>query len=208
MATPEKCRARPVGGSGLNLKQTFAQRASKRKSFEDLPEILQLKVFDKARLSACHVETEGEDLRTTAMIRAVSRSFKKVIDLADGLNLKQTFAQLASKPKGFDDLPEILQLKILEMARVPGPPIVTWGEDLRTPIVLRAVSKKFKKMIDFADNPTYHPDWSCYVDAQLRDIGRPNEILFGSAWRALGWTIESLKDESFAWAVEREWEES
>jgi hypothetical protein len=165
---------------------------------------LQLKVFDKARLTACHVENGGEDLRTTAMIRAVSKSFKKVIDSADGLNLKQTYAQLASKPKGFDDLPEILQLKILEMVRVPDPPIVTWGEDLRTPIVLRAVSKKFKRMIDFANDPTYHPNWSCCVNAQLRDIGSPNVIVFGSAWRAFGWTIESLKNEAFAWAVERE----
>jgi hypothetical protein len=167
MATPEKCWARPAGVSGLDLKLTFTQRAAKQKSFEDLPEVLQLKFFDKARVSASHVETGGEDVRTTSMIQAVSRSFKKVIYSADGLSLKQTLAQLASKPKGFDDLPNILQLKILETARVPGPPVETWGEDLQTPIVLRAVSKKFKNMIDFADDPTYHPHWSCYVDAQL-----------------------------------------
>jgi hypothetical protein len=208
MATPEKYWSLPIGGSGLDLKQTFAHYASKQKRFEDLPEVLQLKVFDKARLTACHVENGGGDLRTTAMIWAVSKSFKKVIDLADGLNLKQTYAQLASKSKGFDDLPEILQLKILDMARMPGPPIVTWEEDLRTPIVLRAFSKRFKRMTDSADDPTYHPNWSYYVDAQLRDIGGPNEIVFGSAWRAFGWTIESLKDEAFAWAVEREWKES
>jgi hypothetical protein len=131
------------------------------------------------------------------MLRAVSRNFKRMIDFAEGFGLKQIFAHRASEPKSFEVLPEILQLKIFEMARVPGPPIVTLGEDLRTPIVLRAVSRNFKRMIDFADDPTYHPDWSFYVDAQLRDIGGPNEIVFGSAWRAFGWTIEGLKDKSY-----------
>ena len=113
--------------------------------------------------------------------------------------MKQLIANRAEAPKSFGDLPEILQLKIFEMARVPGPLLETWEADVRTPVVLRAVCRRWKRLIDFADDPTYHPEYSYFVDAQLRDIGGPNEIKSGSAWRATGWTIDSLRREFLEW---------
>jgi hypothetical protein len=49
MATLEKRRGRPRDRSRFILKQTFAQRASDFKSFEDLPEHLQLKAAGAVR---------------------------------------------------------------------------------------------------------------------------------------------------------------
>jgi hypothetical protein len=112
--------------------------------------------------------------------------------------LKQLIANRAEAPKSFGDLPEILQLKIFEMARVPGG-LDTWHSDVRTPIVLRAVCKRWKRLIDFADDPAYHPEYSYYVDSQLRDIGGPNEENSGGAWRSMGWTIDSLRREFLEW---------
>jgi hypothetical protein len=66
-------------------------------------------------------------------------------------------ANRAKAPKSFGDLPEILQLKIFEMARVY---IESWEADVRTPVVLRAVCRRWKRLIDFADDPTYHPEYS------------------------------------------------
>jgi hypothetical protein len=99
--------------------------------------------------------------------------------------LKQLIANRAEAPKGFRDLPEILQLKIFEMARVEGG-LEMGNADVRTPIVLRAVCKRWKRLIDFADDPAYHPEYSYYVDSQLRDIGGPNEEDSGGPWRSMG----------------------
>jgi hypothetical protein len=44
-----RSRGRPRGGSTYKLKQLIANRADAPKSFGDLPEILQLKVFEMAR---------------------------------------------------------------------------------------------------------------------------------------------------------------
>jgi hypothetical protein len=112
--------------------------------------------------------------------------------------LKQLFANRAEAPKGFGDLPEILQFEIFEMARVEGG-LEMGNADVRTPIVLRAVCKRWKRLIDFADDPAYHPEYSYYVDSQLRDIGGPNEENSGSAWRSMGWTIEHLRREFPEW---------
>jgi hypothetical protein len=112
--------------------------------------------------------------------------------------LKQLIANRAEAPKGFGDLPEILQLEIFEMARVEGG-LEMWNEDVRTPIVLRAVCKRWKRLIDFADDPAYHPEYSYYIDSQLRDIGGSNEENFGSAWRSMSWTIEHLRREFLEW---------
>jgi hypothetical protein len=110
MLTLEKRRGRPRDRSRFILKQTFAKRASDFKSFEDLPEHLQLKIFEMARLPGpCE-----EDLRTGMMLRAVSRNFKRMIDFAEGFGLKQIFAHRASESKSFEVLPEILQLKIFD----------------------------------------------------------------------------------------------
>jgi hypothetical protein len=92
--------------------------------------------------------------------------------------LKQLIANRADAPKSFRDLPKILQLKIFEMARVYTESSET---DVRTPVVLRAVCRRWKRLIDFADDSTYHPKYSYYVDAQLRDIGGPNEVRSDSA---------------------------
>jgi hypothetical protein len=107
--------------------------------------------------------------------------------------LKQLIANRAEAPKHFGDLPEILQLKIFEMARVEGG-LEMGNADGRTPIVLRAVCKRWKRLIDFADDPAYHPEHPYYVDSQLRDIGGPNEENSGSAWRSMGWTNETLEE--------------
>ena len=45
--------------------------------------------------------------------------------------LGEVAAKRASQPKTFGDLPEILQLKIFEMAK--GPDFNSWGMDVRTP---------------------------------------------------------------------------
>jgi hypothetical protein len=128
MATREKCRGRPRGGSTYKLKQLIANRAEARKSFRDLPEILQLKIF--------------------------------------------------------------------EMARVYTEP---WEADVVTPVVLRAVCRRWKRLIDFADDSTYHPEYSYYVDAQLRDIGGPNEVKSDSAWTSYGWTVDNLTRALMEW---------
>jgi hypothetical protein len=113
--------------------------------------------------------------------------------------LKQLIANRAEAPKGFGDLPEILRLKIFEMARVEGG-LEMGNADVRTPIVvLRAVCKRWKRLIDFADDPAYHPEYSYYVDSQLRDIGGSNEENSGSAWRSMGWTIKHLRREFPEW---------
>jgi predicted HD phosphohydrolase len=113
--------------------------------------------------------------------------------------LKQLIANRAEAPKSFGDLPEILQLKFFELARVPGPLLETWEADVRTPVVLRAVNRRWKRLIDFADDPTYHPECSYFVDAQLRHTEGPNEIEFVNAWRRTGWTIDSLRREFLEW---------
>jgi hypothetical protein len=63
---------------------------------------------------------------------------------------------------------------------------------VRTPVVLRAVCTRWKRLIDFADDSTYHLEYLYYVDAQLRDIGGPNEVRYNSAWTSYGWTVENL----------------
>jgi hypothetical protein len=110
--------------------------------------------------------------------------------------LKQLIANRADAPKSFGDLPEILQLKIFEMAGVYTDSSET---DVRTPIVLRAFCRRWKRLIDFADDSTYHPEYSYYVDAQLRDIGGPNEVRFDSAWSSYGWTLENLTRALMEW---------
>jgi hypothetical protein len=50
MATREKRKGRPRGGSDYKLKQLIANRDEAPKGFGDLPEILQLKVFEMARV--------------------------------------------------------------------------------------------------------------------------------------------------------------
>jgi hypothetical protein len=107
--------------------------------------------------------------------------------------LKQFITNRAEAPKSFGDLPDILQLKIFEMARVPGPLLETWEADVRTPVVLRAVCRRWKRLIDFANDPTYYPEYSYFVDAQLKDIGGPNEIKSGRI------TIDSLRREFLEW---------
>jgi hypothetical protein len=110
--------------------------------------------------------------------------------------LKQLIANRADAPKSFGDLPEILQLKIFEMARVYTDSLDT---DVRTPVVLMAVCRKGKRLIDFADDSTYHPDYLYYVDAQLRDIGGPNKVRSDSAWSSYGWTLENLTRALMEW---------
>jgi hypothetical protein len=104
-----------------------------------------------------------------------------------GPEFKEAYARRASEPKTFGDLPEILHLKIFEMARVPD----GFGEDQLTPIWLRAVCRRWKKLIDFSDDPKGHPDWSAYVDLDIRDIGGPEELTY--TYRHRGWTVENLK---------------
>jgi hypothetical protein len=87
--------------------------------------------------------------------------------------LKQLIANCADASKSFGDLPEILQLKIFDMARVYTDSLEA---DVRTPVVLRAVCRRWKRLIDFADDSTYHPEYSYYVDAQLRDIGSKSDL--------------------------------
>jgi hypothetical protein len=77
-------------------------------------------------------------------------------------------ANRADASKSFGNLPNILQLKIFEMARV----YTDFSKTaVRTPVVLRAVCRRWKRLIDFADDFTYHPEYSYYIDAQLKDIG-------------------------------------
>jgi hypothetical protein len=110
--------------------------------------------------------------------------------------LKQLNANHVDAPKSFGDLPEILQLKIFEMARVYTD---SSEADVRTPVVLRAVCRRWKRLIDFADDSMYHPEYSYYVDAQLRDIGGPNEVISDSAWSSYGWTSENLTRVLMEW---------
>jgi hypothetical protein len=110
--------------------------------------------------------------------------------------LKQLIATRADAPKSFGDLPKILQLKIFEMARVYTDSLET---DVRTPVVLRAVCRRWKRLIDFADDSTYHPEYSYYIDAQLRDIEGPNEVRSDSAWSSYGWTLENLTRALMEW---------
>jgi hypothetical protein len=71
--------------------------------------------------------------------------------------------------------------------------------DVPTPVVLRAVCRRWKRLIDFADVSTYNPEYLYYVDAQLRDIGGPNEVRSDSAWSSYGWTLENLTRASMEW---------
>jgi hypothetical protein len=79
MATREKRRGRPRGGSTYKLKQLIANRAGARKSFGDLPEILQLKIFEMARV---YTEPWEADVVTPVVLRAVCRRWKRLIDFA------------------------------------------------------------------------------------------------------------------------------
>jgi hypothetical protein len=110
--------------------------------------------------------------------------------------LKQLIVNRADASKSFGDLPEILQLKIFEMARVYTD---SWEADMRTPVVLRAVCRRWKRLIDFADDSTYHPEYLYYVDAQLRNIGGPNEVKSDNAWSSYGWTLENLTRALMEW---------
>jgi hypothetical protein len=65
------------------------------------------------------------------------------------------------------------------MARVEGG-LEMGNADVRTPIVLRAVCKRWKRLIDFVDDPAYHPKYSYYVDSQLRDIGALTKKILGA----------------------------
>jgi hypothetical protein len=71
--------------------------------------------------------------------------------------------------------------------------------DVRMPVVLRAVCRRWKGLIDFADDSTYHPEFLYYVDAQMRDIGGPNEVRSDSAWSSYGWTLENLTRALMEW---------
>jgi hypothetical protein len=104
-----------------------------------------------------------------------------------GPEFKKADARRASKPKTFGDLPDILQLNIFEMAKIPD----GFGVDILTPIWLRAVCKDFKRLIDFSDDPSMQTKWSAFVDLDLRDIGGPDELIW--RYRARGWTVERLK---------------
>jgi hypothetical protein len=110
--------------------------------------------------------------------------------------LKQLIANRADAPKSSEDLPEILQLEIFEMARVYTD---SSEADVRTSVVLRAVCRRWKRLIDFADDSTYHPEYSYNVDVQLRDIGGPNEVRSDSAWSSYGWTLEKLTRALMEW---------
>jgi hypothetical protein len=110
--------------------------------------------------------------------------------------LKQLTANRVDAPKSFGDLLKILQLKIFEMARVYTD---SSEADVRTSVVLRAVCRRWKTLIDFADDSTYHLEYSYYVDAQLRDIGGPNEVRSDSAWSSYGWILENLTRALMEW---------
>jgi hypothetical protein len=70
MATREKRKGRPRGGSNYKLKQLIANRVEAPKGFGDPPEILQLKVFEMARVEG-GLEMGNADVRTPIVLRAV-----------------------------------------------------------------------------------------------------------------------------------------
>jgi hypothetical protein len=110
--------------------------------------------------------------------------------------LKRLIANRADAPKSFEDLPEKLQLKIFEMTRVYTD---SSKADVCTPVVLRAVCRRWKRLIEFADDSTYHPEYSYYVDAQLKDIGGPNEVRSDNARSSYGWTLQNLTSALMEW---------
>jgi hypothetical protein len=103
-----------------------------------------------------------------------------------GPEFKEAYARRASEPKTFGDLPEILHPTDIWNGEGSGR---IWGDQL-TPIWLRAVCRRWKKLIDFSDDPKGHPDWSAYVDFDIRDIGGPEELTY--IYRHRGWTVENL----------------